>query len=59
MFCQAAGGYEKLQFFVFEITPDFDDFQFCIRAIDFDQQSYEGVEKLLSSHNFLKKTGFL
>lgn len=28
--------------FVFEITPDFDDFQFCIRAIDFDQQSYEG-----------------
>ncbi|MFT3704946.1 MAG: hypothetical protein QM802_21450 [Agriterribacter sp.] len=28
--------------FVFEITPDFDDIQFCIRAIDFDQQSYEG-----------------
>lgn len=28
--------------FVFDITPDFDDIQFCIRAIDFDQQSYEG-----------------
>ena len=28
--------------FVFDITPDFDDIQFSIRAIDFDQQSYEG-----------------
>jgi hypothetical protein len=28
--------------FVFDITQDFDDVQFCIRAIDFDQQSYEG-----------------
>ena len=28
--------------FVFDITPDFDDIQFNIRAIDFDQQSYEG-----------------
>lgn len=28
--------------FVFDITPDFDDVQFCIRAIDFDQQCYEG-----------------
>ncbi len=28
--------------FVFDITPDFDDIQFVIRPIDFDQQSYEG-----------------
>lgn len=28
--------------FVFDITQDFDDIQFRIRSIDFDQQSYEG-----------------
>jgi hypothetical protein len=28
--------------FIFDITPDFDDVQFKIRSIDFDQQSYEG-----------------
>lgn len=28
--------------YVLQITPDFDDFQFRIRAIDFDQQFYEG-----------------
>jgi hypothetical protein len=28
--------------FIFDITQDFDDVQFKIRAIDFDQQSYEG-----------------
>jgi hypothetical protein len=28
--------------FVFEITPDIEDYQYRIRAIDFDQQSYEG-----------------
>lgn len=28
--------------FVFDITQDFDDVQFKIRSIDFDQQSYEG-----------------
>lgn len=28
--------------FVFDISQDFDDIQFRIRAIDFDQQSYEG-----------------
>jgi hypothetical protein len=28
--------------FVFDITQDFDDIQFRMRAIDFDQQSYEG-----------------
>lgn len=28
--------------FVIDITPDFDDVSYRIRAIDFDQQSYEG-----------------
>lgn len=28
--------------FVIDITPDFDDYQFRIRPIDFDQQFYEG-----------------
>ena len=32
--------------FVFDITQDFDDVQFKIRSIDFDQQSYEGSKKL-------------
>ena len=32
--------------FVVQITPDFDDIQFRIRAIDFDQQSYEGNIKV-------------
>lgn len=32
--------------FVLQITPDFDDFQFRIRAIDFDQQFYEGNPKV-------------
>lgn len=32
--------------FIFDITPDFDDVQFKIRSIDFDQQSYEGSKNL-------------
>jgi hypothetical protein len=28
--------------YVFDITPDFEEVQFRLRAIDFDQQSYEG-----------------
>ncbi|MFZ4260974.1 hypothetical protein ACFRAE_02970 [Sphingobacterium sp. HJSM2_6] len=32
--------------FVMQITPDFDDFQFRIRSIDFDQQFYEGNIKV-------------
>jgi hypothetical protein len=32
--------------FVFDITQDFDDIQFRIRAIDFDQQSYEGRKNI-------------
>ncbi len=32
--------------FVMQITPDFDDYQFRIRAIDFDQEFYEGNYKV-------------
>ena len=32
--------------FIFDITQDFDDIQFRIRAIDFDQQSYEGSKNI-------------
>lgn len=32
--------------FVMQITPDFDDYQFRIRSIDFDQQFYEGNIKI-------------
>lgn len=32
--------------FVMQITPDFDDFQFRIRSIDFDQQFFEGNYKV-------------
>lgn len=32
--------------FVMQITPDFDDYQFRIRCVDFDQQFYEGNKKV-------------
>ena len=32
--------------FVLDVTPDFDDFRFRIRPIDFDQQCYEGSLKV-------------
>lgn len=32
--------------FIISITPDIEDFQYRIRAIDFDQQSYEGRKNL-------------
>lgn len=32
--------------YVLDITPDFDDLQYRIRAIDFDQQCYEGRKNL-------------
>ncbi|MDP6907982.1 MAG: hypothetical protein QF371_00680 [Flavobacteriales bacterium] len=32
--------------YVLDITPDFDDVQYRIRAIDFDQQCYEGRKNL-------------
>lgn len=32
--------------YVVEMTPDFDDIQYRIRAIDFDQQTYEGNKSM-------------
>lgn len=32
--------------FVVDITPDIEDYQYRFRAIDFDQQCYEGAKKL-------------
>jgi hypothetical protein len=32
--------------FVVDVTPDIEDYQYRIRAIDFDQQSYEGRKNL-------------
>lgn len=32
--------------YVVDITPDFDDIQYRIRAIDFDQQTYEGMKTM-------------
>lgn len=32
--------------YVFDITPDFEEVQFRIRPIDFDQQSYEGKKNM-------------
>lgn len=44
--------------YVVEITPDFDDVQYRIRAIDFDQQSYEG-KKTLYMPQFFKENNEL
>src|SRR5690606_4902918 len=38
--------------FVVQITPDFDDFQFRIRAIDFDQQFCEGNPRIYMPQYF-------
>lgn len=45
--------------FVFDITPDFDDVQFRIRAIDFDQQFYEGSKSLYLPQCFAENQAFV
>jgi hypothetical protein len=45
--------------FVFDITPDFDDVQFRIRAIDFDQQFYEGKIRLYIPQFFKENRPFV
>lgn len=45
--------------FVFDITPDFDDVQFRIRAIDFDQQFYEGKRTLYMPQFFKENRVFV
>ncbi len=38
--------------YVVDITPDFEEVQYRVRPIDFDQQSYEGKEKVYLAYNF-------
>src|SRR4051812_40257525 len=45
--------------FVFDITQDFDDIQFRIRAIDFDQQCYEGNKNIYLPQFFKENNIFV
>lgn len=45
--------------FVVDITPDIEDFQYRIRAIDFDQQSYEGRKNLYLPQFFKENFPFV
>lgn len=38
--------------YVVDITPDFEDAQYRVRAIDFDQQSYEGAKEMYLPQTF-------
>jgi hypothetical protein len=45
--------------FVIDITPDIEDYQYRIRAIDFDQQSYEGRKSLYLPQFFKENLPFV
>lgn len=45
--------------FVIDMTPDFDQMQYRIRAIDFDQQSYEGSMKIYLPQFFKENYPFV
>ncbi|MFZ4058976.1 MAG: hypothetical protein ACOYKE_12605 [Ferruginibacter sp.] len=45
--------------FIFDITQDFDDVQFKIRSIDFDQQCYEGHKNLYLPQFFKENRVFV
>ena len=45
--------------FVVNITPDIEDYQYRIRAIDFDQQSYEGRKNLYIPQFFKENLAFV
>jgi hypothetical protein len=45
--------------FVVDITPDIEDYQYRIRAIDFDQQSYEGRKNLYLPQFFKENRAFV
>ncbi|MDQ6609814.1 MAG: hypothetical protein M3Y85_08340, partial [Bacteroidota bacterium] len=45
--------------YVIDITPDIEDFQYRIRAIDFDQQSYEGRRNLYLPQFFKENNAFV
>jgi hypothetical protein len=45
--------------FVVDITPDIEDYQYRIRCIDFDQQSYEGRKNLYMAQFFKENNAFV
>ena len=45
--------------FVVDITPDIEDYQYRIRCIDFDQQSYEGRKNLYLPQFFKENRAFV
>jgi hypothetical protein len=45
--------------FVVNVTPDIEDYQYRIRAIDFDQQSYEGRKSLYLPQFFKENLPFV
>ncbi len=45
--------------FVVDMTPDFDQMQYRIRAIDFDQQSYEGRKNIYLPQFFKENYAFV
>lgn len=45
--------------YVVDITPDFDDVQYRIRAVDFDQQSYEGKRTIYLPQYFKENNAFV
>ena len=45
--------------YVVDITPDFEEVQYRIRAIDFDQQSYEGRKTLYMPQFFKENKAFV
>lgn len=45
--------------FVIDITPDIEDYQYRIRCIDFDQQSYEGRKSLYLPQFFKENLPFV
>ena len=45
--------------FVVDITPDIEDYQYRIRAIDFDQQSYEGRKNIYIPQFFKENRAFV
>jgi len=45
--------------FVINVTPDVEDFQYRIRSIDFDQQSYEGRKNLYLAQFFKENLAYV
>lgn len=45
--------------FIIDVTPDFDQIQYRIRAIDFDQQSFEGRRSFYLPHYFKENRAYV